>query len=56
MWRRHWPKLLHGNVWMKENRKINTVSENKNQNIERIVNDEDKIRQLILSKFTQVKK
>ncbi len=38
-----------------EYRRINTVSENKNENIEIIINDPDKIRQQILEKFGLIK-
>jgi protein-arginine kinase len=37
-----------------EYRKINAVTENKNENIEIIINDADKIRQQILAKFGRV--
>jgi transposase len=38
----------------REYRKINAVSENKNENIEIIINDADKIRQQILAKFASM--
>ena len=38
-----------------EYKKINSVSENKNENIEILINDADKLRQEILAKFTLVK-
>jgi len=37
-----------------EYRKINAVSENKNENVEIIVKDEDEIRKQILAKFDRV--
>ncbi len=39
----------------REYKKINAVSENKNENLEIIVKDEDKIRQQILAKFALFK-
>ena len=41
--------------WKHEYRKINAVSENKNENVELIINDVNEIRTEILAKFVLVR-
>ena len=49
-------RRFHADFGRRDYRKINAVTENKNENFEILVNDADKIRERIIEKFALVRK